>query len=165
MGGASLTLRKILAGGVLAFAAAAAPAKAEWAGGYIGGHTALVAAGTDFVPGGGIHAGYLLSNQGTVCGMEGALGLSTNTGAVFGDVSVVGTFGRVLGGKALVYAVAGGGAWFSIGGGQLYYVFGGGIEFPLGLNGMTMSIEPRAFGLSTTGCCAIQVKLGLNWRP
>jgi hypothetical protein len=162
-----MKVRRIFALLAVAAMAFTAEAKADWAGGYIGGYGGFFSVPPDVAFLSGIQGGYAFSNGRTVVGIEGEFGLIANVGGVIGMASVAASLGFIVGERAIFYAVAGAGGIFTLGAGAPIYSFGAGIEFQVGTRGLTMFIEPRALGQAGmgAGCCAIMVQTGINWRP
>ena len=155
----------VTAGAIAAALAGAAPAMADWSGAYLGAYTGMMMAGTDADPLGGSQGGYSFSNGRMAFGLQGEMGIQVLGGAFAGDVGLSAQAGLVVGERGLFYGVAGVGALYSAGTALPHYSFGMGIEFPVGAKGVSMFIEPRAFGIFGSGCCLIQVRTGINWRP
>ena len=144
---------------------AGAPAMADWNGAYLGAYTGMMLAGTDADPLGGIQGGYSFSNGRMAFGLQGEMGIQVLGGPFAGHVGLSAQAGLAVGERGLFYGVAGVGAFYSAGTALAHYSFGMGIEFPVGANGVSIFIEPRAFGIFSSGCCLIQVRTGINWRP
>jgi hypothetical protein len=143
----------------------ASPANADWNGTYLGVYSGLISSGGTIIPIGGVQGGFTLSRGATVFGIQGEFGAVVQSGVLIGDVGLSGQFGVTVGEKGLLYGVAGVSAFYGPGALLPHYSFGMGIEFPVGPNGASVFLEPRAFGVFGSGCCLVQVRAGVNWRP